>query len=65
MSFDGSFNFFESSLIRVMEALHKLDLAIQLLGDRDFFFCFFLRNLSAHQDRNYWLLIREIPKFQA
>jgi len=48
-----------------MEALQKLDLAIELLGDRALFFLFFLRNLSVLGDRNYLLLIREMPKFQA
>jgi hypothetical protein len=48
-----------------MKALQKLDLAIELLGDRALFFCFFLRNLSILKDRDYWLQIREIPKFQA
>jgi hypothetical protein len=48
-----------------MKALQKLDLTIELLGDRALFFYFFLRNLSGQADRNYWLQIRKVPKFQA
>jgi hypothetical protein len=48
-----------------MEALHKLDLVIELLEDRVLFFSFFLRNLTGLDDRNYWLQIMEVPKFQA
>jgi hypothetical protein len=48
-----------------MKALQKLDLAIELLGDRALFFCFFLRKLSGLEDRNNWLLIRKVSKFQA
>jgi len=48
-----------------METLHKLDLAIELLEDRVLFFGFFLRNLAGLDDRNYWLQIMEVPKFQA
>jgi hypothetical protein len=51
--------------MRVMEALQKLNLAIELLGDRALFFCLFLRNLSGQEDWNYWLQIRKFPKFQA
>ena len=48
-----------------MEALHKLYLEIELLGYRNIFFSFFQENLIGVYDRHYWLLIREIPKFQA
>ena len=48
-----------------MEALHKLDLAIELLENRALFFCFFLLNLIGLDNRNYWLMIIEIPKLQA
>ena len=48
-----------------MEALHKLDLAIELLENRALFFCFFLLNLIGLDNRNYWLMIIEVPKFQA
>ena len=63
--FNGSLKFLERYFIRVMEALHKLYLAIELLDYRALFFSFFLLNLIGQYDRHYWLLIREIPKFQA
>ncbi len=58
---DGSFNFLEVKLVRVMETLDYLDLAIELLEDRVFFFRFFLRNQVGLNDRYYLLLIREVP----
>jgi hypothetical protein len=48
-----------------MEALHKLDLAIKLLEERVLFFLFFLQNLVGLENRNYWLQIIDVPKFQA
>jgi len=52
-------------LVRVMEALHNLDLAIKLLVDRVLLFCLFLLCATILGGRNYWLRIMEVPKFQA
>ena len=63
--FDRSFHLLESNFIRVMEALHNLDLAIELLDERAAFFSILLRILIGLDDRNDWLQIREISQFQA
>jgi hypothetical protein len=61
----GSFNFLETLLVRFIETLHQPDLTIKLLEDRVLLFCFFLSCLTELDDGNYWLLIMEVPKFQA
>ena len=52
-------------LVRVMEALHYLDLAIKYLVDRVLLFCLFLLCLTIIGEKTYWLRIMEVPKFQA
>jgi hypothetical protein len=52
-------------LVRVMEALHYLDLAIKLLVYRVLLFCLFLLCLTIVGEKTYWLRIMEVPKFQA
>jgi hypothetical protein len=52
-------------LVRVMEALHNLNLAIKYLVYRVLLFCLFLLCLTIIDEKTYWLRIMEVPKFQA